>query len=306
MYSSEQWDAILDDLIDEQAFQEHNIDRARGGGVPKEPRISAGLWQPRRWDAIMRRLRQWGVRPETIGTEQPQVTPRRIPAMIRRRGRTPRLERWTTARNQPDIQAVDPRSGRRIAVEVDTSRAELERKKGLITSANPNVRAAFELIDPRTGRPVETHVWDPLSRRFSVHAGGLQRRDVLEFDQYELDLDVLEDLLDDRYDVDAFSASFRIRQRLPKSRIFPVTSGTINVTSSARWDRPSACQVRQYTITPHRVGWVWDDDFEPKTFVIPGTTNRTWSGLPQGDYYLEIFVGSSNPECILLGNVTVT
>lgn len=293
MYSIEQWDAVLDNMIDEQLFQGHDIDRARGGGIPRQPRISAGLWQPRRWDAIIRRLRQWGVRPETIGTEQAQVVPRRTPSMIRRRGQTPRLVRWTTARNQPDIQAIDPRSGRRIAVEVDTSRGELERKKTLVTSVNPNARAAFELIDPRTGRPLETHVWDPLSRRFSVHTGGVQRRDVLDFD--------------DGYDFDDFSAAFRIRQRLPQSRIFPVTSGTASVTSSARWDRPAACPIRQYTITLWRnVDWWFDENLGTKTFVIPGTTTATWTGLPSGNYYLEIYVGSTNPDCILLGNVTVT
>ena len=75
------------------------------------------------WDQIIRRLGQWGVateqsrrparrlRPSTLPVEQPQVIGHR-----RWRGRP---ARGVTGANQPDIQADDPRSGRRINVEVD-------------------------------------------------------------------------------------------------------------------------------------------------------------------------------------------
>lgn len=174
-------DGFVDEVWDELASGE-GIDRARGGGVPRPPSVSAGLWQHRRWEAIIRRMRQWGVPMGTIGIEQPQVVRRQWPQIVRRRGQLPRLQRWTTATNQPDLQTVDPRTGRRVAVEVDTDSREMLRKMALHQRAHPDVRAAFELIDGRTGRPLETHAWNPLTRSFSFHTGGVKRRDVLDFE----------------------------------------------------------------------------------------------------------------------------
>lgn len=171
---------ICADVIQE-LFDGDDVDAARAGGIPREPYLSAGTWQHRRWEAIMRRMRQWGVPVSTIGTEQPQPAPR--PRLIPgRRGQPPRLERWITASNQPDIQTVDPRTGRRVAVEVDTDPEEVRRKMRVLSSVNPDMRAAFELIDRRSGQPIETHVWNPLTRRFSRHAGGVRRQDVLDFE----------------------------------------------------------------------------------------------------------------------------
>ncbi|HRD67777.1 MAG TPA: hypothetical protein PKY50_16660 [Candidatus Competibacter sp.] len=181
-FTDDELDAIVDDLFGDFFLLDENADCARGGGPPREPRISAGLWQARRWDAIIRRLQQWGVRPETIGTEQPQVIAKVPPVIHRRRGGVPQPKRLTTAPNQPDIQAVDPRSGRPIAIEVDRDPQELERKKRIVTKVNPDARAAFELMNALTGQPIETHVWDPLKRRFSVHDGGVRQRDVLDFE----------------------------------------------------------------------------------------------------------------------------
>ncbi len=172
------WDRFSDEVVDE-LLHDSGADYARGGGVPREPAISAGLLQHDRWRQIMRRMQQWGVPRRTIGTEQPQHRLR--PRMVGR-GRNRRFERWITAPNQPDIQTVDPRTGRRIAVEVDTDPHEMRRKMALLTRVNPQVRAAFELIDRDTGRPTQTHAWNPLTQTFSTHAGGVQRRDVLDFD----------------------------------------------------------------------------------------------------------------------------
>jgi hypothetical protein len=165
-------DAVMQDLADE-------VDYARPGGIPRQPAMSALLLQTDRWRQIMRRMRQWGVARDTIGTEQPQ--PYLRPRMVGR-GPARRMERWITAANQPDVQTVDPRTGRRVAVEVDTDPTELRRKMALLPQVNPHVRAAFELIDRNTGRPIETHAWNPLTQTFSMHAGGVQRRDVLDFE----------------------------------------------------------------------------------------------------------------------------
>jgi hypothetical protein len=172
------WDRFSDAVVDE-LLSADGVDHARGGGVPQPPSISAGLLQHDRWRQIMRRMRQWGVPQNTIGTEQPQ--PRLRPRMVGR-GRNRRFERWITAPNQPDIQTVDPRTGRRIAVEVDTNQVELYRKRDRVVANNPQMRAAFELIDPRTGQPLVTHVWDPHRQRMWVHEGGVRRSDVLDFD----------------------------------------------------------------------------------------------------------------------------
>lgn len=172
------WDEFSDEVVDELLGAD-GVDRARGGGVPRPPSISAGLFQRDRWRQIMRRMRQWGVPAGSIGVEQPQV--RQQPRWVGG-GRNRRFQRWITAPNQPDLQTVDPRTGRRIAIEVETDQNELYRKRDVVTAANPQVRAAFELINPRTGQPDVTHVWDPVRRRFWVHGGGVRRSDVLDFD----------------------------------------------------------------------------------------------------------------------------
>jgi hypothetical protein len=116
------------------------------------------------------------------------------------------------------------------------------------------------------------------------------------------------DAFDDLGAGDEFTGSFRIRTRLPQTRVFPVTSGSVSVTSSPRWDRPSACPVRSYRMTLWRktAFFLPDENEGSRTFPIPGTATDTWTGLAPDSYYLEINVGNSNPSCILLGDITVT
>lgn len=64
----------------------------------------------------------------------------------------------------------------------------------------------------------------------------------------QFDTEDLYFLADDFADTDEFTASFGIRTRPPRSRLFPVTSGSITISGSARWDQPSACPVREYHI----------------------------------------------------------
>ncbi|PZV09123.1 MAG: hypothetical protein DCF32_03265 [Leptolyngbya sp.] len=129
----------------------------------------------------MRRLQQWGISRNTLRNEQAQIIPRPRP-VIQGRGQRRRIERLVTARNQPDIQAVDPRSGRRINIEVDTNRRDLQRHQREVIGNDPGARSVFLLIDPRSGRTLEKHVYDPLTRRTTVSAQDLRPRDVLDFD----------------------------------------------------------------------------------------------------------------------------
>ena len=182
-------------LVVEDAFDALEADYARSGGhIPQ--RRNAGRsgmrQQVRMWDEIIRRLGQWGVateqsrraqrrllRPATLGTEQAQAIGHR-----RWLGRPPEV-RGVTAANQPDIQAEDPRSGRRINVEVDReeNESELLHKLRRIARNDPQARVAAVVTDPQTGAALRTHVYDPLTGRTIQHAGGLQRRDVLDLDE---------------------------------------------------------------------------------------------------------------------------
>lgn len=117
----------------------------------------------------------------------------------------------------------------------------------------------------------------------------------------------IDELMDELDELDEFTASFRIKQRLPSTRIFPVSSGTVSVTSTARWNWPARCPVKTYQMTLWRnVDWWFDDNKGTRTFTVGTTGTQSWSGLESGDYYLEIYVPSGNPDCVLLGNITVT
>lgn len=171
------------DRLDGAWLQEKEGDYARGGGPPPPPNRgrSALNTQVTRWNQIMRRLQQWGISRNTLRNEQAQIIPRPRP-VIQGRGQRRRIERLVTARNQPDIQAVDPRSGRRINIEVDTNRRDLQRHQREVIGNDPGARSVFLLIDPRSGRTLEKHVYDPLTRRTTVSAQDLRPRDVLDFD----------------------------------------------------------------------------------------------------------------------------
>lgn len=120
--------------------------------------------------------------------------------------------------------------------------------------------------------------------------------------------DTLKFAFDEFDDVDEFVSTFRIRTRLPSSRLFPVTRGAVTVSSSARWDRPASCPVRDYHIQLHKSeSWYRPNrSFGSARFPISRAANFTWNNLPSGNYYLEIWVGNTNPNCILLGDITVT
>lgn len=119
--------------------------------------------------------------------------------------------------------------------------------------------------------------------------------------------DFADELLDDLDDIDEFKSTFRIKTRLASSRHFAVTSGTVTVTASTRWNLPCVCPIRSYIVRLWRnVDWWFDEDKGARTFSIPGPSTATWSGLSSGDYYLEIDVGSTNTTCVLSGDIEVT
>lgn len=100
---------------------------------------------------------------------------------------------------------------------------------------------------------------------------------------------------------------FDITTRLPESRKFSVSSGSVTVKSSARWRRPASCpSSANYTIRLWEDVWGPDTGYGGKSYPVPGTDTKTWSNLPNGTYYLEIDWGNTKPSCRIDGNLDVT
>jgi hypothetical protein len=106
-----------------------------------------------------------------------------------------------------------------------------------------------------------------------------------------------------------WSGTFEIKMRLPSSRIFSVTRGTVMVEASATWSGIRTIPLpSDFTITLWRdVDWGRDENKGSATFPTNGTTTSfTWSNLSNADYYLEIYVGNTDPYYTLNGNLSVT
>jgi hypothetical protein len=165
----------IDALVEEAFGDVTDIDYGSAAGHPPAQATERSAWnhQVRWWNEIMRRMLQWGVSRDTIRNEQSQVI----------RGPRGARGRETVRNNQPDIQAVDPRTGRRINVEVDRSPRKIARLLRRIVTNDPNTRAAGVVFDPLTGRLIEKHVYDPNTRVTRIVRGQpLIRSDILDFD----------------------------------------------------------------------------------------------------------------------------
>ncbi len=111
-----------------------------------------------------------------------------------------------------------------------------------------------------------------------------------------------------RNTLSAWRGIFDITTRLPKSRKFSVASGSVRVESTTTWRRPASCpESSTYSITlwRYRMAW-WDANHGRKTYPVPGTGTHTWSKLPNGKYYLEIYWPNTNPHCRIDGHLNVT
>src|SRR3972149_3351101 len=86
---------------------------------------------------------------------------------VKKRGwKDVRVDQVQTARgrvaglNRPDVQAID-RTGRRVIVEVDTDPNQSDKHQKDVIKANPAARSIFVLIDPKTGKVIKRHIYNP-------------------------------------------------------------------------------------------------------------------------------------------------
>jgi len=77
--------------------------------------------------------------------------------------------------NKPDIQAIDKR-GRRVVVEVDTSPAQSAKHQVQVRKADPNVRAIFLLINPKSGAVENRTIYNPKQKQPLDRRGPLPKR----------------------------------------------------------------------------------------------------------------------------------
>lgn len=105
-----------------------------------------------------------------------------------------------------------------------------------------------------------------------------------------------------------WTGSFNITTRLPKSRRFSVSSGSVEVRSGASWESSEACpESSNYNITLWQDVENWfDSNHGSETYPVPGADTKTWTELPSGEYYLEIYYPNTNPYCRISGNLNVT
>lgn len=77
--------------------------------------------------------------------------------------------------NKPDIQAIDKR-GRRVVVEVDTNHAQSAKHRVQVRKADPNTRAIFLLIDPKSGAVQSRTIYNPKQKQPVERRGPLPKR----------------------------------------------------------------------------------------------------------------------------------
>ena len=117
--------------------------------------------------------------------------------------------------------------------------------------------------------------------------------------------------------VPIFSSTMEICRRVLTSRVFHVSQEGLVVTANARWEaspewqgaEAPECGVEAYDMELTRVGGyfgVVDSGYGSCEFAMGMPFSRTWTNLPEGDYYLTISTGNTNPNCCLQGEVDVS
>jgi hypothetical protein len=117
-----------------------------------------------------------------------------------------------------------------------------------------------------------------------------------------------------------FSSTLEICRRVLRSREFTVTQGGIVVTANAGWgasaevenvpdedrfSRPQ-CGREAYAMTLNKSGMIFDSGYGSCEFATGQPFSRSWTGLPEGTYYLDIWTNNSNPNCCLRGDIEVS
>ena len=63
--------------------------------------------------------------------------------------------------NRPDISGINPKTGKRFNIEIDTDRQQSARHQRQVVKNDPNATSTFIVIDPRTGRVIGSRVYRP-------------------------------------------------------------------------------------------------------------------------------------------------
>ncbi|WP_198679190.1 eCIS core domain-containing protein [Thermomonospora amylolytica] len=110
-----------------------------------------------------------------------------------------------------------------------------------------------------------------------------------------------------------FTSTMEICHRVLESRHFHVSEGSIVVTANAlrgEGDGPQAggfavCGEPVYHITVCADQWGPDPEYGTCDFPQGRPVTLAWGDLPEGDYYLVIWVKEARPDCCLRGSVIV-
>jgi hypothetical protein len=92
---------------------------------------------------------------------------------------------------------------------------------------------------------------------------------------------------------------------------FHVADGGLIITSNGNWEpseewegegRPK-CPDSDFNITLNKQNRFIDDEYGTCEFQMGTDVSRQWTNLPDGDYYLTIWLGASNPNCVFRATV---
>jgi hypothetical protein len=103
-----------------------------------------------------------------------------------------------------------------------------------------------------------------------------------------------------------FTSTISMKHRLLRSRTFRVAKGGVVVSASAVYQRLGTpeCSVGEYHMTLMKAEW-FDDSYGTCVFPQGRPVRHEWAGLPDGDYYLDIWTNNTNPYCDLVGDIVV-
>jgi hypothetical protein len=96
--------------------------------------------------------------------------------------------------------------------------------------------------------------------------------------------------------------------RVLKTRLFDIPDrGAVTVTCDGHMDRPAPCRVPTYSIELEEKGLLFDSSHGEKAYPANGSKHsESWHDLPSGRYYLIISISNTDPNCHLIGTITVT
>lgn len=105
-----------------------------------------------------------------------------------------------------------------------------------------------------------------------------------------------------------FNSTTEICHRVLRSRTFNVTSGGLVVQMESWVSDPEndLCRDHSFRITlTENEDWGFDDEFGTCEFSTGSLERKVWAGIPNGNYYLNIWRLYDNPNCCLEGRISV-